>query len=37
MLTVLAARNALGEGLHMFVIWKAQKPRYLKGIKHLPC
>ena len=36
-LTVLAGRNALGKGLCMFVICKAQKPRYFKGIKHLPC
>ena len=36
-LTRLAAGNALGERLHMFVIGKTQKSRSFKGVKHLPC
>ena len=36
-LTGLAAGNALGEKLPMFVIGKSDKPRCFKGIKSLPC
>ena len=36
-LTGLAAGNALGERLHMYVIGKAQKARSFKGVKDLPC
>ena len=33
----LAAGNASGERLHISVIGKAKKPRYFKGVEHLPC
>ena len=36
-LTGLAAGNAYGERLPMFVIGKANKPRYFKGVKNLLC
>ena len=36
-LTGLAAGNAYGERLPMFVIGKANKPRYFKGVRNLPC
>ena len=36
-LTGLAAANANGKKLPMFVIGKSAKPRCFKGIKHLPC
>ena len=36
-LTGLAAGNAYGERLQMFVIGKSVKPRCFKGIKTLPC
>ena len=36
-LTGLAAGNALGERLPMFVIGKSAKPRCFKGVKTLPC
>ncbi|XP_057296214.1 tigger transposable element-derived protein 4-like [Hydractinia symbiolongicarpus] len=35
--TGLAAGNALGERLQMFVIGKSAKPRCFKGVKTLPC
>ena len=35
--TGLAAGNAFGERLPMFVIGKSQNPRCFKGVKHLPC
>ena len=35
-LTGLAAGNAYGERLPMFVIGKANKPRCFKGVKNLP-
>ena len=36
-LTGLAAGNAYGERLRMFVIGKSVKPRCFKGVKTLPC
>lgn len=36
-LTGLAAGNAAGEKLPMFVIGKAEKPRCFKGVTSLPC
>ena len=36
-LTGLAAGNAYGERLQMFVIGKPVKPRCFKGVKTLPC
>ena len=36
-LTGLAAANAAGEKLPMFVIGKSKSPRCFKNIKHLPC
>ena len=36
-LTGLPAGNAFGQKLPMFVIVKANKPRYFKNLKHLPC
>ena len=36
-LTVLAAGNATGEKLPMFVIGKAEKPRCFKDVTSLPC
>ena len=36
-LTGLAAGNAYGERLQMFVIGKSVKPRCFKGVKTLPC
>ena len=36
-LTRLAAGNALGEKLPMFVIGKSVTPRCFKGVKSLPC
>ena len=36
-LTGLAAGNAFGERLPMFVIGKSAKPRCFKGVKTLPC
>ena len=36
-LTGLAAGNAYGERLPMFVIRKANKPRCFKGVRNLPC
>ena len=36
-LTGLAAGNALGQKLSMFIIAKANKPRCFKNRKHLPC
>ena len=36
-LTGLAAANAVGEKLPMFVIGKSKSPRCFKNIKHLPC
>ena len=36
-LTELAAGNAYGERLPMFVIGKANKPRCFKGVRNLPC
>ena len=36
-LTGLAAGNALGQKLSMFIIGKANKPRCFKNLKHLPC
>ena len=33
----LAAGNAYGERLPMFVIGKANKPRYFKGVRNLSC
>ena len=35
--TGLAAANAVGEKLPMFVIGKSAKPRCFKGVKNLPC
>ena len=35
--TGLAAGNAYGEKLPMFVIGKANKPRCFKGVRNLPC
>ena len=36
-LTGLAAANAAGEKLPMFIIGKSKSPRCFKNIKHLPC
>ena len=36
-LTGLAAGNAYGERLPIFVIEKANKPRCFKGVRNLPC
>ena len=36
-ITGLAAANAFGNKLPMFVIGKAKNPRYFKNIKKLPC
>ena len=36
-LTGLAATNANGEKLPMFIIGKSKSPRYLKNLKQLPC
>ena len=36
-LTGLAAGNPYGESLPMFVIGKANKRRYFKGVRNLPC
>ena len=36
-LTGLAAANATGEKLSMFVIGKSAKPRCFKNVKNLPC
>ena len=36
-LTGLAAGNALGQTLPMFIIGKANRPRCFKNLKHLPC
>ena len=36
-LTGLAAANAIGKKLPMFVIGKAKSPRCFKRVKHLPC
>ena len=36
-LTGLAARNAYGERLPLFVIGKANKPRCFKGVRNLSC
>ena len=36
-LTGLAAVNAFGERLPMFVIGKSHNPKCFKGVKHLPC
>ena len=36
-LTGLAAGNAAGEKLSMFVVGKAEKPRCFKGVTSLPC
>ena len=36
-LTGLAAGNALGQKLPSFIIDKANKPKYCKNLKHLPC
>ena len=33
----MAATNAMGDKLPMFVIEKAKNPRYLKNVKFLPC
>ena len=33
----LAAANAAGEKLPMFVIGKSESPRCFKNVKHLPC
>ena len=35
-MTELAAANAAGEKLPMFVIGKSKSPRCFKNIKHLP-
>ena len=36
-ITEMAASNALGDKMPMFVIGKSVKPRYFKGIKKKPC
>ena len=36
-LTGMAAANATGDKIPMFVIGKSKSPRCFKGIKHLPC
>ena len=36
-LTAMAAGNAIGEKIPMFVIGKPKTPRYFKHIKNLPC
>jgi len=36
-LTGIAAANAVGEKLPMFVIGKSARPRYFTGIRNLPC
>ena len=36
-LTGLAAGNAAGQKLPMFIIGKTNKPRCFKKLKHLPC
>ena len=36
-LTGMAAGNAFGERLPMFVIGKSKTPRCFKGVKHIPC
>ena len=36
-ITGLAAANAIGNKLPMFVIGKAKNPKYFKNIKKLPC
>ena len=33
----MAAANALGEKLPMFVIGKSAKPRYFSGVRNIPC
>ena len=35
--TSMAAANAVGDKIPMFVIGKAQKPRCFKNVKFLPC
>ena len=36
-LTGMAAANAMGDKIPMFVIGKSKSPRCFKGVKHLPC
>ena len=36
-LTGMAAANATGNKILMFVIGKSKSPRCFKGVKHLPC
>ena len=36
-LTGLAADNALGQKLPMFIIGRANKPRCFKNLEHFPC
>ena len=36
-LTGIAAANAMGDKLSMFVIGRSKSPRCFKGVKHLPC
>ena len=36
-LTAMAAANAMGDKIPMFVIGKSKSPRCFKGVKHLPC
>ena len=36
-ITRMAAANAMGDKLPMFVIWKAKNPRCFKNVKFLPC
>ena len=36
-LTGMAAANATGDKIPMFVIGKSKSPRCFKGVKHLPC
>ena len=36
-LTGMAAANATGDKIPMFVIGKSKSTRYFKGVKHLPC
>ena len=33
----MAAENAMGDKIPMFVIGKSKSPRCFKGVKHLPC
>ena len=36
-ITGLAAANAVGDKLPMFVIGKSKSPRYFKNVRSLPC